>query len=122
MDFIHSCLVLQHIETKIGYQIIRNMLTMLAKEGIIAIQIPIHRDVTFLQKLRVTVQKHFPIFNILVNFFANRPALEPLMQMNVYNLNKISNIFYQANIKDLDLIFERDNSSNLSCYLIGKKS
>ena len=60
------------------------------------------------------------IINYITNICAGRPIFEPLMQMNIYNLNKIITILEAENITDFHLVTEHDGS-NLSGYILGVK-
>lgn len=120
VDFVHSYIVLQHIEKRIGYDIIAQMGQMLNVDGIIAIHVPLYRWEKSSRRIISFLQKKVRIINYLVNIGAGRPIFEPLMQMNIYNLNKIITILEVENITDFHLVTEHDGS-NLSGYIIGVK-
>ena len=120
VDFVHSYIVLQHIEKRIGYDIISQMAQMLNVEGVIAIHVPIYRWEKPLRRIISFLQTKISIINYLVNVGAGRPIFEPLMQMNIYNLNNIIKILEAERITDIHLVTEHDGS-NLSGYIIGVK-
>jgi len=120
VDFVHSYIVLQHIETKIGYDIIAQMVQILNIDGVIAIHVPFYRWEKFSRRIISFLQKKVNIINYITNICAGRPIFEPLMQMNIYNLNKIITILEAENITDFHLVTEHDGS-NLSGYILGVK-
>lgn len=88
-DYVNSYIVIQHIETSKGMEIIQKLGQLVADGGALNIHFSVFRNDTKSQKLRYLVQKSVPGANSLINLAAGRAISEPLMQMNEYSLPQI---------------------------------
>jgi SAM-dependent methyltransferase len=119
-DFIHSFIVLQHIPTRRGEQIIEQLLKRLSTEGILAIHFPLMRKASIVRKSINSLRRNFAPLSILVNIVQRRPWNEPFMQTNNYDVNHILILLSEHGIKNvfLDVI---DAGGFLSVYALAKK-
>ena len=94
-DFIHSCIVFNHIPWRDGQNIIREMFQLLNPFGVMAIGVLHHREVS---RLRLAAQKarRFLPLNWLFNLCRGRPVFEPLMQSNIYSLDELLPMLHNA--------------------------
>lgn len=120
-DFIHSYIVLQHIPTRRGEQIIRRLLNRLGKEGILAIHFPLVRKASMGRKFINSVRKNFSLLSVLANIVQRKPWNEPFMQMNSYDVNRILMLLSEHGIKNVHLNIV-DAGGFLWVYAIAKKS
>ena len=89
-DLIHSCLVLQHIPTKRGMQIIDALLRHLRPGGVVAIQFYYRCDAPSLIRALVKLRYKLPIANMVRNILRGQPWREPAMQLHTYSLEEIT--------------------------------
>lgn len=87
-DFIHSLMVFQHIPTRVGMQIMSQLLERVAPDGVAALQVPL-ADNAGLARRCVSVMRRFTPFNAATNVMRGRDWDEPLMRMYQYDLNAI---------------------------------
>jgi SAM-dependent methyltransferase len=92
VEFVHSFIVFQHIPPAKGMPLLSRLIDLLAPDGIAAIQVLYHRDVSrlkdFVGRLRVSV----PLVHNLANLYYGKPFNYPLMQKNAYDLNAVFNL------------------------------
>ena len=94
-DFIHSFVVFQHINPKLGEEIFKKMVEMLAEGGIGVVQFGYADSVsTFAQKLRFSLYRDYSITYKLRNLVL-RKKREPLIPMYSYNVNNLMLILQQ---------------------------
>jgi 2-polyprenyl-3-methyl-5-hydroxy-6-metoxy-1,4-benzoquinol methylase len=85
-DFVHSALVLQHVPTRLGEQILSQLVLLLRRGGVGAIHVPIaanRRLVVFNTMMKL------PFAPNLLNVARGRPWSHPHMQMNVYKPSRL---------------------------------
>jgi len=95
-DFVHSYIVLQHIAPKRGYVIIRKLLELTTDTGVAALHLTYFDPASPRAQWRTKLYKHVPFLFRARNLLKGRPADEPLMQMNCYNLNKVLQLVQSA--------------------------
>jgi SAM-dependent methyltransferase len=92
VDFVHSFIVFQHIPPAKGMPLLSRLIDLLVPDGIAAIQLLYHKDVSrlknFVGRLRVSV----PLVHNLANIYYGKPFNYPLMQKNAYDLNAVFNL------------------------------
>jgi ubiquinone/menaquinone biosynthesis C-methylase UbiE len=102
-DFVHSYLVLQHIQTQGGEKLISHLMEQLKTEGILAIHLPFMRKDSMTRKSLHYLRRNFSPLSILVNIIRRRPWNEPFIQMNIYDMNRLMELFAEKGIKDIFL-------------------
>jgi 2-polyprenyl-3-methyl-5-hydroxy-6-metoxy-1,4-benzoquinol methylase len=88
-DFVHSCIVFNHIPWERGRTIITQMFDLLRPQGAMAIQVMICRQTTTFRRIGSWLRRNFLPLNWLINVLRGRPAFEPLMQGNEYRLGDL---------------------------------
>lgn len=102
-DLIHSCLVLQHIPTKRGMQIIDALLKHLEPGGIVAIQFYYRCDAPKAVRALVKLRYNLPVANTVRNLIRGRPLREPAMQLHTYNLEAVISMLKAAGVDSIYL-------------------
>ncbi len=100
-DFIHTYIVLQHINEKTGYAIINKLLSITRPLGYGVIHLTFEGVSSKSEKVIANLKRKYNWFNQLMNFLKGRPLNRPFMQMNSYDLNKVFGIFYRNGIEQL---------------------
>jgi trans-aconitate methyltransferase len=85
-DLVHSCLVLQHIPVKRGLEIIKQLRACVAAGGVLALQVPTEVQHSWAYRIKHSM----PAARFLFNALQGKPLREPLMQMNAYPVEAIS--------------------------------
>lgn len=88
-DLVHAFLVFQHITPRRGERIFRCLIERLDDGGIGAVQVVYHRQVPFPVKLAGKLRRYVPLWHRLANLMAGKPWGEPLMEKNVYRLDRL---------------------------------
>jgi SAM-dependent methyltransferase len=88
-DLVHAFLVLQHVSTRRGERTFSRMVELLSERGVGAIQVVHHRNVSPLVKGLGILRKHVPFFHGFVNLFYEKRFAEPLVEKNVYRLDRL---------------------------------
>jgi SAM-dependent methyltransferase len=119
-DFIHCYLVLQHIPTRRGERIIDHLLERLNNEGVLALHFPFKRNDSPIRKSAHFLRRNFWPLHVLLNIFRRKPWNSPLVQMNVYDANRILVLLAEHGIKD---VFSEvvDCGGLVSAFIFAKK-
>jgi 2-polyprenyl-3-methyl-5-hydroxy-6-metoxy-1,4-benzoquinol methylase len=88
-DFIHSFVVLQHIPVARGLKITERLVDLLADRGVAALHFTYASTKPVLWHVGYELCKWLPGVHMLTNVIRHRPARRPLMQMNLYPLDKL---------------------------------
>lgn len=95
-DFVHSFIVLQHIDPKIGVGLFRRMIEMLTQEGVGVLHVQYANLLpSKAQRFRNRIYRRVPLIYSLRNIAFGQKN-EPLVPMHDYNLNTLVRIL-QAN-------------------------
>ncbi|MGI9201714.1 MAG: class I SAM-dependent methyltransferase [Woeseiaceae bacterium] len=95
-NLIHSCIVLQHIQTRRGMKIIESLLDHLAPGGVMAIQFYYRCDASRVVRFLVKLRYRFAIANIARNIVRGSRWNEPAMQLHTYDLDKVLDLLKAA--------------------------
>lgn len=95
-DFIHSFIVFQHINPKIGEKIIENLVGRLAGGGVGVLHLTYFNPGSKLNWFRFKLYRDFPIVNGLKNLI-KRTKQEPCIPMYLYDLNSVLAILQRNN-------------------------
>jgi|SRR6266404_1248378 len=87
-DFIHSLVVFQHMNPKLGMKVLRKMLNSLENGGIGALHFTYADTTSVPRKLLFKMYREFPVLYRIRLMLARRPR-EPLIPMYIYDLNAI---------------------------------
>jgi SAM-dependent methyltransferase len=120
-DFVHSYIVLQHIPTPMGENIIRILLRSIKIGGVGAIHFTIGDA-----KLRAdTLVKEFvkttPVLRNIGNVLKSRPWNYPAMQMNRYSVHKVIQIFSECHVEDFT-VFRVDDWGSIGLFVFFRKA
>ena len=103
-DFVHSFIVLQHINPKIGEKIARRLIENLKTGGIGALHFTYKNPTSASQKLRFRLYRDFSPFYKLRNLVVGAKQ-EPLIPMHTYNLNRLMAILHENDCHNCVLKF-----------------
>ena len=116
-DLIHSCLVLQHIPTKRGMQLLQGLLQHLEPGGVVAIQFYYHCDAPKLIRAIVKLRYKLTILNAIRNLLRGRPLREPAMQLHTYDIQAVVTLLNAAGVKNIYLRpFSTPDFQNVALY------
>jgi SAM-dependent methyltransferase len=130
-DLIVSFEVFHNIPLNRGYKLFENLLDRLSQNGVMAVDILYHREAALAIRFIGKLRKLLPFANSFVNLILRRPIFEPLIEKNVYDINKLfyfldkkacSNIYIEFFGKDQQLhIFlftqRKTNETSISNFL-----
>jgi len=120
-NLIHSCLVLQHIDTKRGMRLIDALVRHLEPGGVIAIQFHYHCDAPKVIRALVKLRYNLPIANVARNIIRGRPLREPAMQLHIYDLEAVISMLKAAGVDSIYLNpFKHAEFQSVALY--GQKS
>lgn len=95
-DFVHSYIVIQHIDPKIGYDIFESLVKKVKENGIGVLQVTYHNPSPIKSKIAVEIYKKVPLIYRLRNNIKNQKE-EMLLPMHSYDLNKLFRILHNNN-------------------------
>lgn len=87
-DFIHSFIVIQHINPDIGEEIITNLIKKLSIGGIGVLHFTYHSPGSDLELKKIKLYRDYPVLYRLKNLIKGIKH-EPFIPMYIYNLNNI---------------------------------
>jgi len=102
-DMIHSFLVFQHINPKRGEKILRRLIELLGDKGIGVVQFVYYRQMQVPMRIMGILRARIPLLHNVVNLLYGKPMGEPLMEKNIYNLNRIVKILHEHNCSKVQL-------------------
>jgi 2-polyprenyl-3-methyl-5-hydroxy-6-metoxy-1,4-benzoquinol methylase len=120
-DFIHSYLVLQHIPIRRGERIIAQLLERLNDDGVLAIHFPFLRNDSVIKRFVHRLRKNLSPVSVLANIVLRKPWNTPFIQMNTYDLNRVSVLLSDHGIKDVAMEVV-DAGGFVSAFVIAKKT
>ena len=118
-NFLHSFIVFQHILPRRGLQIFKNLIKNLENEGIGVVHFTYARD-NYQKYIIHFFKNKIPFLSNIINLIKKRDFFYPQMEMFVYDLNKISFILKESNMKE----FFREYTNHggvLGVYIYFKK-
>lgn len=95
-DFVHSYIVLQRIPVPRGMEIIRDLLRLIAPDGVVSLQVTLSRKDSPLAKIAYWARRRLPGGAILANLVKGRRWNEPEVQMNEYDFAEVTRLFQEA--------------------------
>lgn len=117
-DFIHSFIVFQHIPPERGIAIFERMIELLKNDGIGALHFTYAPAGSMSRRRRWlrTALQSVPFFYGLRNLLKGRPFREPMMQMNVYDLNRLLRILQESGCHELAMRFTDTSAQGSGFY------
>lgn len=100
-DLIYSYGVFQHIPSKRGLKILCNLLDCLSESGICVIHIPYFRSSSYIRKIIHWGRLHIPLLNNIANLIKGKKFSDPMIFLNIYNLNQIFMLLNEKNINNI---------------------
>lgn len=88
-DFIHSFIVFQHIPFKKGERLIKRLIALLDADGVAALHFLYHAELSPLQTVARWLRKNLAPVHWMANLIDHKPLRYPLMEKNVYDLNRL---------------------------------
>jgi SAM-dependent methyltransferase len=120
LDLVLSSFVLQHIPHKRGEKIFKRLVELLSDGGVGAIDFLIARDMSAVGKIAGFLRKNVPLVNNVANLAYGRTFSEPLMEKNVYDLNRIVTLLRESGCGNLHLRAFR-NGNNVDAIVFFQK-
>ncbi|MGO9838163.1 MAG: class I SAM-dependent methyltransferase [Polyangiaceae bacterium] len=98
LDFVHSFIVFQHIPMKRGEAILERLIDLLQEDGVGVLHFTCSwsSKTSTMRRLLTEAYRSVPLTFALRNLLKGRPANEPLMQMNRYDLNRLLRILHET--------------------------
>ena len=91
-DFVHSFIVIQHIEPKAGMKIFERLVKKVKPGGIGALHVTYHNPNSMKSRIAVEVYKKVPLVYKIRNNIKNDENAKTLLPMHEYDLNRIFQI------------------------------
>jgi SAM-dependent methyltransferase len=120
-DLVHSFLVFQHIPQKRGEKLLIKLIELLSDNGVGAIQFVYHRNDPTLIRIMGILRKKVPLCHNFVNLIYRKPFLDPLMEKNVYDLNRVLAILQGQECGNLHLRFLEEGKIRAVVLFFQKK-
>lgn len=95
-DFMCSMLVFQHIQPQRGERLFQQLISRLNPGGVAALHVIYASDRSQLYQWGKALRNRLPIGDGIVNVLKGRAWNTPIMQLNVYDLNRLFRIFREA--------------------------
>ena len=118
-DLIHSSIVFQHINPKIGLDIFENLVKILNENGIGVIQFAYKNPSSKFAALRFKIYRDFPFLHSIRNFL--KKSNQPLFPMYEYNLNEVFFILQKNECHKCLLQFSDHGMNGVVIYFQKKK-
>lgn len=117
-DLVHSYIVFQHIPRRKGERLIRELLGRLAPGGAAVLHVPFHWDAGILRRLAYGIRHRAPFAHAVMNRLRGRPATEPRMQMNLYNVNRLFRILDESGVRACHVEIERHGGHRSAVFYL----
>lgn len=98
-DLVHSVIVFQHIPIARGMHITEKLLSLLNPGGYAVLHYPFSRDVSIVKKTINWIRHNILGAHPIINFLQGRPAFDPPMQMNCYDLGDLFVLFLKQGME-----------------------
>jgi SAM-dependent methyltransferase len=120
LDFVHAFIVFQHIPPRAGMWLADNLIQRLRRGGIGALHFTYGRRASVLRRTVNRLRRHVPGVNALVNVAQRRPAFEPLIPMNSYDLSALLTMLGDRGCRDVHVRLT-DHGGHLGAMLIFRR-
>ena len=95
-DLVHSFIVFQHIRPRRGEQLIRRLIELLSEDGVAVVHVLYRVQLSPVGQAARWLRKHVPPVHWAANLRYGKPLRYPLMEKNVYPLNRLFYLLQQA--------------------------
>jgi trans-aconitate methyltransferase len=119
-DFVHSYIVFQHIPIRDGMRIFEALLDGLTAGGVLALHFTVHREMSPMHKAVTWAMKHVPLVYRACQIARGRPAGDPPMQMNAYDLSLILATLRRRGVPSA-IVQTTDHGGSIGAMVIAKK-
>jgi len=109
-DLIHSSYVLLHVPTSRGEVIVERLAEKLAQGGVAVLEFPLGWHVAKWRKAASWARRKVPGINGFANLVRRRPLGYPLMQLNLYSMNRLFDIMNRHGCATVFISLELDQS------------
>jgi SAM-dependent methyltransferase len=110
-DFINTALVLQHIETKRGMNLIEDLIRKLRPSGLFVFQVPYAFKMSPIRSALSLIFRSFvhksSLAQKLYNLIVKRDATSPFLLMNEYDINTILTMLLQKELNKVLILTEK---------------
>ena len=120
-DLLHSSIVFQHIEPRVGLEILKKMLDRLNPGGIGVLQFTYKNPSSAIERLRFAAYRDLPFAFRLRNLIKGQKN-EPLMPMYVYDLTKVLSLIRSSGCDDCVLSFSDHGFHGATIYFQKKST
>jgi ubiquinone/menaquinone biosynthesis C-methylase UbiE len=119
-DFIHSFIVFQHIQPKIGEAIFKKFVEMLSNGGIGILHFTyFDNQMTLAQKIRFQIYRDFSLSYKLRNFIKRKN--ESLIQMYLYDLNRLLLVLQENDCHKCQIRFSQHGAEGALLFFQKRK-
>jgi 2-polyprenyl-3-methyl-5-hydroxy-6-metoxy-1,4-benzoquinol methylase len=94
-DFVHSFIVFQHIPPRQGYRTLDRLLDLLDHKGVGVLHFTYDSPLSKARKAIQSARKYVPGLHNVLNLLKHKPWMQPLMQMNEYDLAMLFRILQE---------------------------
>jgi 2-polyprenyl-3-methyl-5-hydroxy-6-metoxy-1,4-benzoquinol methylase len=120
-DLIISFEVFHNIPNKRGYKIFKNLIDHVSENGVLAIDFLFYKEGASVIKIIGKLRKIIPLLNNIVNLILGRPIMEPFIEKNPYDINKLLYISYKKACHNIHVeFFSRANMYHI--FLFSQKT
>jgi ubiquinone/menaquinone biosynthesis C-methylase UbiE len=120
-DFVHSFIVLQHIPSATGYELIRKLIRVVENGGIGALHVTVADRRSLHRRLLSAIKRNIPGMAQLANVLCHRPINYPAMPMYNYSLDQIFRMLHESGCHKVLSRFT-NHGQHLGVFLIFEKS
>ena len=104
-DLIHAFLVFQHIRRNRGEQIMERLIGLLDANGVGVLQVIYAREASLPARVLGVLRRAIPPAHYLANLIYGKPMGEPLMEKNIYDLNRLMTLLQRNGCGNVHLRF-----------------
>jgi SAM-dependent methyltransferase len=119
-DFVHSFIVIQHINPKIGENIFKKLIDLIDENGIGALHLTYDHPGKKSSVLRYKIYRTFPFLYSIRNLVL-RKKKEPLIPVYTYDLNRIFDILQSNNCHRCFIRFSEHGHKGIHIFFVKKK-
>jgi SAM-dependent methyltransferase len=120
-DFVHSCMVIQHIPRTQGMSLIPKLLALTAPGGVASLHVCVGRDIARGKALSHWFRHHVPLVQGVANIRRGEPWQRPSIRMYPYALPEVLDQFAHAGLGNVTVDMER-HGDFATAYVAGRKA
>lgn len=116
VDFINAVLVLQHVRTDRGMDIIDEFIEKLNPSGIACIQVPYLSGRSMMRRILKPIVDRSSLAQKTYNVIIKKDAKAPYMMFNDYDISKILRLLAEKNINKVFVLLDKFGSKDTRVY------